>query len=293
MKLRLDRVLPFLTLTTLLGGCGGYSAGQSTPGGYVGWNAAPSGVLNFSDRRSSAGFIYVANIVTQSPNVGDVLVYPVGSNGNVTPSTVISGSKTLLTLVNGIVVDQSGEIFVADSDVNMIVGFAPGSAGNISPNVIITGPKTGLVAPHSLAIDATGDLYVSNCGTDCGFGPTGPPSIEEFSAGSNGNAAPIRVIAGSRPGFGGSIKGITLDPNGAVTIAAWDSNAALTFGPRKNGNVYAKRAIAGSQTEISSPNGIAASKYGLYVANAGAGRITRYGPRANGNAPLARSPVSG
>jgi len=288
MVVWLDRAPRLFVFVALLGVFAGRSSGEAMPTGTAVRNPAYSGGAGLAHRRTSSGFIYVANILTESPNVGNVLVYPVGSNGNVAPATVIGGSNTLLTLVDGIVTDQNGEIYVVDSDTNMIVGFAPGSAGNVSPNVVIAGPNTGLTAPHSLAIDALGNLYVSNCGTTCNFGPTGPPSIEEFSAGSNGNVAPIRVIAGSRAGFGGGIKGITLDPDGDVSVSAWDSNAALTYDLRRSGDVYPKRAIAGSQTQISSPNGIAASRYGLYVGNAGATTITRYDLMANGNAPPRR-----
>jgi hypothetical protein len=267
----------------LIGGCGARQ--QAVPTSPLSSTSLDSRASQGAHRRSSGEFIYVANILSFSPNVGEVLVFPVGSNGNVAPSAVIAGPYTLLTEVNGIVVDQNGEIFVADSDANMIVGFAPGSNGNVAPNVVIAGADTGLVAPHSLAIDAAGNLYVSNCGTNCNFGPIGPPSIEEFSAGSNGNVAPLRVIAGKHAEFGPSIKGITLDPKGNVTVAAWDSNAALTYGPGQSGNVRPKRVVAGSQTQIATPNGIAASRYGLYVANTGSGTITRYGLKANGDVP--------
>jgi len=59
-------------------------------------------------RTSSGGYVYVANVdQSQGPFVGSVLIYPVGSSGNVAPIATITGSNTLLTQVDGIVVDGS------------------------------------------------------------------------------------------------------------------------------------------------------------------------------------------
>jgi sugar lactone lactonase YvrE len=130
-------------------------------------------------------YVYASNVLQfHSPYIGAIDYYPAGSNGDALPSGEITGSNTQLTLVNGIAVASDGKIYVVNSDTNSIVGFAAGSSGNVSPNIKIAGSNTGLASPIGMAIDAKGDLYVSNCGTDCAWGPPGPPSIEEFIAGS-------------------------------------------------------------------------------------------------------------
>jgi hypothetical protein len=264
-----------LAATALVSGC----AANPSP------RSVPETGTRVTSGRASGDNVYVANQTHEAPFVGEVLIYPVGSNGNVTPSAVIAGSNTLLTQVNGIVVDKSGAIFVTNSDTNSIVGFAPGANGNVAPDILIQGANTGLASPLGLAIDDAGDLYVANCGTPCGFGPPGATSVEEFAPGGNGNVTPVRVISGDRAEFGGQIKGLTLDRKGVVTVTAWDANAALSFGPKQKGNTYPLRVIQGSQTQISSPDGVAVSSHGLYVASNGGPHITRYDNRANGNAP--------
>jgi sugar lactone lactonase YvrE len=62
------------------------------------------------------------------------------------------------------VVSDSGEIYVADSGTNEIVGFQRRATGDASPNVVIAGSNTLLQAPVGLSLDASGDLYVGNCG---------------------------------------------------------------------------------------------------------------------------------
>jgi sugar lactone lactonase YvrE len=277
-----SRDLAFVALALL---CGCVGRGSATlPSGTTASESVVRAAVQRLAHRNSGDFIYVANQTATSPYVGEVLVYPVGSNGNVAPSAVIAGSNTQLTQSNGIVVDNSGEILVANSDTNIIVGFAPGASGNVSPNVVIEGSNTGLASPLGLTIDGTGNLYVANCGTNCNFGPPGPTSIEEFAAGSSGDVAPVRVISGKRPGFDGQIKGIALDPKGVVSVAGWSSSAALSFGPQQEGDVYPLRVIAGSQTGIRTPDGIAASSFGVYVASTAGSHITRFGNHANGNA---------
>jgi len=237
-------VLAVVAAASALGGCS--QVRQNAPSAVP--MAAAGNIGTGAHRRTSAENIFVANQTHEGPPwAGQVLVYPVGSNGNVPPTQIIGGSNTLLTQANGIVVNAAGEIFVANSDANTIVGFPVGSTGNVSPNVVIGGSNTGLASPLGLAIDNAGDLYVANCGTSCAFGPPGPTSIEEFAAGANGNIAPIRVISGKRTGFGGQIKGIALDQAAVVSVAGWTAGSAVSFGPHENGDVFPLRTIAGAQ----------------------------------------------
>src|ERR1700722_1742794 len=86
--------------------------------------------------RSAGGFIYVSNYSSPPSSVApSVLIYPVGSNGNVAPSSAIVGPNTGITSPNGIVVDGSGEVFVVDTGTNSILGFPAGAVGNASATV--------------------------------------------------------------------------------------------------------------------------------------------------------------
>jgi sugar lactone lactonase YvrE len=229
--------------------------------------------------------VYVSNVLSFSPPyTGAVNYYAVGSNGNVAPSAVISGSNTALTLVNGIAVDNSGEIYVANSDTNSIVGFAPGSSGNVTPNVVISGSDTGLASPIGMTIDSAGNIYFSNCGTDCSWGPPGATSVEEFAAGSNGDASPKRLIARSRTKLSGNTNGIAVDRRGFVYVALAGPNEVNVYHPRASGNVTPVRVLSGKETHITNPDGVAFGRFGLYVTSSDAARIGLFPRRVAGDA---------
>jgi sugar lactone lactonase YvrE len=223
----------------------------------------------------SGSFIYVSNQGRSASSPSAVLIYPVGSNGDVAPSSAISGLNTGITTPNGIVVDASGAIFVVDTGTNSILGFPPGAAGNVSPIVVISGSNTGLSVPIGLAIDPTGNLYVDD------WGP--PASVEEFAAGANGNTAPIRNISGRRTKLSAHLNGIALNSHGDVYVALAGPNSINIFGPTQNGDAKPRRLIAGSETEINGPDGIAVSADGIYLADTGGPYIERFKGHADGN----------
>jgi len=230
-------------------------------------------------RTSSGGYVYVANIDQQlRPWIGSVLIYPAGSNGNVAPIAAIAGSNTMLTLAAGIAVDKSGEIYVAVTDTNTIVGFPAGSNGNVTPNIVISGSNTGLASPDGLGLDQAGNLYVANCG--CNYGPPGPTSMEEFGVGVNGNVAPIRAISGKRTQLN-NIEGLALDKAGFIYVANSLSADVAVFGPHSNGDVAPKRTLSG----LDVPVGLATSGKSLFVATVGSGTVERFSRKAGGSVP--------
>src|SRR5580692_11468437 len=235
-------------------------------------------------RRASSGYVYVyvSNVTTFGPPAsGEVVYYPAGSNGNVAPSGAIAGSNTDLTLVDGIVVDDTGEIYVANSDTNSIVGFPAGSNGNVSPNLVISGSETGLASPIALALDRLGNLYVSNCG-ECDYGPPGKNSIEEFAAGSNGNVNPIREITGKRTQLG-HVNQLAIDRAGKIYVANVTNEATLVFNRNANGNASPVRVLAGTRSRINEPDGLAIGPAGLYVTSVYSGYIGRFPLGAGGD----------
>ena len=114
----------------------------------------------------SRGNIYVTN----DGGSNSITVYAAGSNGNVAPKAVISGSDTGLSTPRGIAIDSDGNIYVAnasdgvvtdesddDSDSSenapaTITVYPPGSNGNVKPIATITGPLTSLAHPEGIAI---------------------------------------------------------------------------------------------------------------------------------------------
>jgi hypothetical protein len=170
-----------------------------------------------------------------------ITTYRVDAIGNAKPVGVIKGYDTQLQCPNGIVVDARGEIYLADSSKNEILGFAPGSTGDAAPNVVITGST--LQQPGGLAIDAAGNLYTVSCGSDCGA--SGPDNVTVSPPGSNGNATPAAVISGSNTQFD-RVSSVAVDAAGNIYVSNLFGNSIVVFPPGSNGNVAPIDVIAGS-----------------------------------------------
>ena len=227
----------------------------------------------------SQRYIYASNLLDFSPPyVGSIVYFTMGSSGDVAPAGTISGSKTQLTQSGGIVVDGRGEIWAAQADTNKVVGFAPGSKGNVAPNLVISGSNTGLASPVALALDSAGNLYVVNC-AQCGFGPPGTTSVEEFAIGSNGNVAPLRTISGDRTQLG-LIEGIALDRKGSIYIANSLSSQVTVFDHRAHGNAQPQRVLNAPRV----PVGLAIVGSSLFATAVWQGTISRFTRKAAGDA---------
>jgi sugar lactone lactonase YvrE len=237
-------------------------------------------------RPHAPNYVYVLNWLRSSPNSSAVDIYPAALSGNIPPSTVISGSQTQLAEPGGIVVDRSGEIYVAVIDADEIVEFARGSSGNVSPTVVISGSHTTLSRPTGLALDGAGNLYVANCASGCGVG-SASPGVLEFAAGASGNVAPIRVISGSYTHLTNA-NAVALDSSGYIYISNYLANTIVVFVPSAKGNVRPTRIIEGSKTLLDSPEGLAVDSHGLWAGSSNDHFLERFRPDANGNvSPLA------
>ena len=93
--------------------------------------------------------------------------YAVSSTGNVAPVRTIIGSNTGLTGADGILVDKSGDLYVANctgcfqssGSADSIFEFAPGANGNVAPIRSITGSNTNLYGTTEIFLDAAGNIY--------------------------------------------------------------------------------------------------------------------------------------
>ncbi|MGH7813206.1 MAG: SBBP repeat-containing protein [Candidatus Binataceae bacterium] len=282
-------------------------------------NVAPSATITGSNTGlanpyaiavDSSGNVYVANCescVNDGAGPDSVDIYPAGSNGNVAPISTITGSNTGLDYPYAIAVDSSGNVYVANCSYSCGLDLTPesdsitvypaGSNGNAAPIATITGSNTGLYAPLGIAVDSSGNVYVANVNDDLTFGDAGIVTV--YPTGSNGNVAPIAAITDAySENNGGSLAGgIAVDSSGNVYVANCgicgsgsvpDSIDVLPAG--SNGNVVPSASIAGSNTGLSVPTGVALDSSGnIYVLNfvshpGGAGFITVYPAGSNGNA---------
>ncbi len=280
-------------------------------------NEAPTATISGSNTGLSApvgiavgsrGKIYVTGDAAASTGVfvPSVFVYPaLGSRTgavNVAPIATISGSNTGLVEPQGIALDSSGKIFVEDggnsSDTPPISPsvfvYSAGSNGNVPPIAAISGSNTGLYYLVGIAVDSSGKIYVADDGTVLEMGSIGP-SVSVYSAGSNGNAAPIATITGSSTGLnyptgiaagsGGKIyvadhgtswTGGTIAPSVLVYPALGSSTGTL--------DEFPVAGINGTDTGLNGPTGIAVDSGGkIYVADYFATGVFVYAAASNGN----------
>lgn len=258
--------------------------------------------------------VYVANYTGNS-----ITSYAVDANGNVAPSSVISGTLTGLSGPIGITTASDGTIYVANFKGASVTVYAAGSTGNVAPIRKISGFNTGFNQPSSLKLDTLGDLYVSN---------QGGQSITEFAPNANGDPSPIRTISGPSSGLSyptaialdannnvfvanqgrvvaGSVTEYTSasDTTPAFTIVDANTNNASGIALDASGNVYVSNinanaiteyaagtpnvlaTLSGSSTGLNGPAGIRFDSNGnLFVAETASSTVSVFGPNPSGNA---------
>jgi hypothetical protein len=158
--------------------------------------------------------------------------------------------------------------------------------GNYNPGTnIIVGPSTGVLSPTGIALDSTSNIYVTNLGNS---------SVTVYAAGSAGNVAPMATISGANTGLLNPT-GIALDSANRIYVANGlntTTPSVTVYAAGANGNVAPIATIAGSNTGLADPSGIAVDAVGrIYVGNENSpsfnGIVTVYAAGANGNvAPI-------
>src|SRR6266581_2308108 len=119
------------------------ASGNATPtatiaGGNTGLDF-PAGIA-----LDGAGNIYVANSGGNITVDGSITVYAAGASGNATPTATIAGGNTGLSIPQGIALDGTGNIYVANIHNNSMPVDAAGASGNATPTATIAGGNTGL-----------------------------------------------------------------------------------------------------------------------------------------------------
>jgi sugar lactone lactonase YvrE len=225
----------------------------------------------------SSGNIYVTD-----DDASSVFVYPaLGSSSgllNEAPTATISGSNTNLINPQGIALDSSRNMYVAeDLSSSVFVYPAVGSSTGLldeAPSAAISASfTTGLRLPLGIAIDSSGKVYVAADGF--GF-----PSVFVYPAGSNANTAPIATISGSNTGLEDP-QGIALDSSGNIYVANGSTSSVLVYPALRGSTGLLNEAptayISGSNTGLSDPIGIALDPSGnIYVADSGAAAVLVY-----------------
>ncbi len=224
--------------------------------------ASPSGVAR--DRR---GRLYVTNATLDT-----ISIFAPGADVNPPPIATIRGGNAQLNWPEGIALDSSGKIYIANSGVapdfvGSITAYATNADGNVAPSATISGAKTGLRDCSAIALDSSGRIYVADGGGKF------PGSVNVYPAGGHGDIAPIAVIGGSKTGLS-SPTGVALDSKGRIYVTNTSkdpsSSAVEVYPAGSNGDVAPIATINGDQTELGNPQGVALdSNDNIFVTNDG------------------------
>jgi len=259
----------------------------------------------------SAKRLYVTNF-NASTNGAAIEVYQTFATGNVIPFSTLAGVSFGLNHPNGIAIDQTGEIIVANtggaSPYNDSLRIIPTGLGSPSPappfitETTLAGSNTLMSAPAGVALDTAQNIYVANRGngtvTVCAFpSPTPTPSPTTSPAPTPTpsttpaptptptpfafNQAPIARITGL-----GAPTGITVDANGKIYVADPDSGAPSinVYNAISGGTAILAAQIKGAATGLSFPSDVKVDATGnIYVVDSRASKLFIFAPGANGN----------
>lgn len=263
------------------------------------------------------GEIFAVNNDTQDK----LVIFGPEAHGNVAPTRFIETPHGTF----GIAVDESWqEIFLTIQHDSAVVVYRKSASGSDAPIRLIQGDRTRLADPHGIAVDERrGLLFVANFGSTHsvrageprgseealpfrqrsprpnwpldrlqavpGSGRFPGPSITVYARDAQGDAAPVRTIAGDRTQLNWPT-GVAIDPvRGELFVTNDVDSSILVFDADASGNVAPIRVIRGSKTGIRNPTGIFldAKNNELWVANFGAHSAAAFRANANGDvAPL-------
>ena len=286
-----------------------------TPGGVVTTLAGTAGVSGSMDGMGSAaqfrfpkgvavdssGNVYVAdafNYTIRKITPGGAVTTLAGMAG-VTGSADGTGSSARFTFPNGIAVDGSGNIYVADSgDLDIVLDFGLGNSTNntirkITPNGVVTtlagtadapgsadgtGAAARFAEPYGIAVDGIGNVYVAD---------TINNTIRKITSG--GTVTTLAGAAGTPgdiDGTGSAARfedplGLAVDGSGNVYVTELFRDAIRKITPDGIVTTIAGVEFSPSRTDgtgtsagFSGPYGLAADQNGnVYVADTGNGSI--------------------
>ncbi len=254
--------------------------------------------LPTSIAKDASGKLYLTNSGTNT-----VTVYAGNANGNVQPIAVIGGSNTQLANPTGIALDADEKIYVLNSteypngDITVYppLGNRTGTI-NEAPTATIAGSKTVLDEPTAIALDAHGNIYVTNgAGGPAVPGKKYDPGVVAvYSAGSNGNVAPVTIIKGAKTGLVSPVS-IALDSAGNIyvgnaseTIETLSGNFTFSssiniYSAGSTDNAPPIATITGSNTDLGYPTITIDSSRSIYTTGSDGSSINVYPAGSDGN----------
>ena len=169
-------------------------------------------------------------------------------------AAVLDTGSTALNHPKAVIVDNGGNVYIADTAHNQIVKVTPTGSASV---LTITGLSTGLSAPEGLAIDS-GNLYIAD---------TGNNRVVVVSSAGSASVLDLGSLTLNSP------QGVAIDASGNLYIADTAGNRIVKV---PSGGAAAALPITGLGTALSAPAGLAVDVAGnLYIADSGNNRIVQ------------------
>jgi sugar lactone lactonase YvrE len=200
------------------------ASGNPTPA--VTLSATGAGSLNdpFALAFDATGNLWVANFV--GPTVVEFTASQLGASASPTPAVTLSATAGSLSNPEGLAVDASGTLWVANEFNSTVVAFSPsqlGATGSPTPAVTLSATGAGsLSAPEGLAFDASGRLWVANLGNS---------TVVAFTAsqfGANGSPTPAVTLSASGSSLN-SPQGLAFDGSGNLWVTNGGGSTVVQF----------------------------------------------------------------
>lgn len=273
MKSHNSKLMLIASIATLLAACGGGGGDSSSPGAGV--------------------------IVTPAPAAAGTVTTVVG--GAASGSANGTGAAASFSIINGIAVDASGNIYVGDTGNNLIRKIASGgvvttlAGSGAAGSVDGTGVGASFKGPAGVAVDKAGNIYVADSSNNL---------IRKISSGGAVTTLAGNGAVGSADGAGAAASfnaplGVAVDGSGNVYVADDGNNLIRMITPvgivsTLAGNLNRGSADGtGAAASFSVPAGVALDTAGnLYVADRMDNLIRKVTP-AGVVTTLAGSSVSG
>jgi hypothetical protein len=198
-----------------------------------------------------SGNLYAVYDVSANSGGPFILVYNAKTASGSGPEIrSIAGSNTGLSSPEGLAVDATGNLYVANSidGPASVTVYAPGASGNATPIRTISGTNTALVQPTVVAVNGTSLAVASQSG---GGGCAAQRTLT-FPLTANGNVTPTRnFYANCAQQYG-----MQFDGGGNLYEGVFNSSYIQIYGPSANGDTPTATYLQGSNTQLVAPRGL-------------------------------------
>ena len=272
----IEKVTPSGTLSIIAGTPGHHA--PPTPGPATSSSLYhPAGVAV-----DGSGNVYIAdtdNEMVEEVTTGGTLsiIAGTGTSGAPTPGPATSSD---LSNPSGVAVDSSGNVYIADTNNQVVEKVTPGTPGTLSiaagtgtSGAPTPGPATSsdLSDPSGVATDSSGDVYIADQANGrieevtpsgtlsiiAGTGGQGPPTPGPATSSNLYNPAGVAVDSSGDVYISDGLAGVVAEvASGSLSIAA----GLIDYGPPTAGPA--------TSSDLSDPSAVAADRVGdLYVAD--------------------------